>query len=142
MFLLDTNVVSELRKAPSGKADERVVEWAAAQTPERLFICSTVILETELGALRIIRRDPRQGMVLRNWIDRTLIPEFADRTLAMDIDVALQAAALHVPDPKPERDAIIAATALVHDMTLVTRNTVDFVATGVRLFNPWGEAGP
>jgi predicted nucleic acid-binding protein len=95
------------------------------------------ILELELGTLRIERRDPHQRLFLRRWLDQRVIPAFADRLLPIDLDIARRAAALHVPDPRPERDALIAATALEHRMTLVTRNTGDFATTGVPFLNPW-----
>lgn len=141
MYLLDTNILSELRKIESHRADANVRNWAAQENVEHHYISAMTMFEIEMGILRLARKDPEQATLLRDWQQNYILPEFEDRTLAMDTDVALQAAALHVPDPKPERDAIIAATALVHDMVLVTRNVADFVATGVRLFNPWGEAG-
>ena len=140
MFLLDTNVVSELRRATFGKADPGVTAWAAAISPESLFLSAITILELEHGTLLVERRDPVQGGRLRAWIQDSVLPAFAGRILPVDTDVAIRCAALHVPDPRPDRDALIAATALVHAMTVVTRNTADFAPTGVRLLNPW-DAG-
>lgn len=138
MYLLDTNVVSELRKAKSGKADAGVIAWAAGIPASELFLSAISVLELEMGVLLVERRDAAQGTVLRSWLDRHVLPAFADRILPVDAAVARRCARLHVPDPRAERDALIAATALVHELTVVTRNVGDFEATGVRLLNPWG----
>ena len=137
MFLLDTNVISELRKAGDGKADANVVAWLSGVDATTCYLSAITLMEIELGILRIERRDPAQGARLRAWMDQRILPEFADRTLPVDTAVALRCAPLHVPDPRPERDAFIAATALVHGMTVVTRNVADFAPTGVPLLNPW-----
>jgi toxin FitB len=137
MYVLDTNVVSELRKAHDGKADRHVTAWAAGVRASSLFLSAISILELELGVLRIERRDAAQGMVLRAWLDERVLPAFADRVLAIDTEVARRCAGLHVPDPHGERDALIAATALVHGMVVVTRNVTDFGRTGARVINPW-----
>ncbi len=137
MFILDTNVISELRKAGDGKADANVVAWLSSVDAGTLYLSAITLMENELGVLRIERRDPLQGAKLRAWVDHRILPEFADRTLSVDLAVALRCAPLHVPDPRPERDAFIAATALVHGMTIVTRNLADFAPIGVPLVNPW-----
>lgn len=137
MFLLDTNVISELRKAGDGKADANVVAWLSSVDATTFYLSAITLMEIELGILRIERRDPAQGARLRVWMDQRILPEFADRTLPVDTAVALRCAPLHVPDPRPERDAFIAATALAHGMTVVTRNVADFAPTGVPLLNPW-----
>ena len=137
MFLLDTNVISELRKAGDGKADVNVVAWLSSVDATTFYLSAITLMEIELGILRIERRDPAQGARLRAWMDQRILPEFADRTLPVDTAVALRCAPLHVPDPRPERDAFIAATALAHGMTVVTRNIADFAPTGVPLLNPW-----
>ncbi len=137
MFLLDTNVLSELRKAGDGKADENVIAWLAREDASRLYVSAITLMELELGVLRLERRDPVQGEKLRTWMRSHVLPEFSERTLPIDTTVALRCARLHVPDPRPERDAYIAATALVHGMTVVTRNAADFESTGAKVLNPW-----
>ena len=138
MYLLDTNVVSELRKAKSGKADAGVIAWAAGLPASELFLSAISVLELEMGVLLVERRDAAQGVILRSWLDKHVLPAFAERILPVDTAVARRCARLHVPDPRAERDALIAATALVRDLTVVTRNVGDFEASGVRLLNPWG----
>lgn len=137
MFLLDTNVVSELRKAKSGKADAHVVAWASGVPIAELFVSVVGVQELEIGVLLAERRDPAQGRLLRVWLDTHVLPAFDGRIIPVDLAVARRSAALHVPDPRPVRDALIAATALVHDLTVVTRNVTDFEATGARVLNPW-----
>lgn len=137
MFVLDTNVISELRKAKSGKADPNVTAWAAGIPVNHLFLSVISVLELETGVLLVERRDPAQGAIIRAWLDDHVLPAFAGRVLAVDTIVAQRCAKLHVPDPRAERDALIAATALVHGMTVVTRNVADFEPTRVQIFNPW-----
>ena len=137
MYLLDTNVISELRKAKSGKAHENVISWANDIPVSNLFLSVITILELETGILQVERRDASQGSVLRTWLTTHVLPAFSDRVLPLDAAVAQRCARLHVPDPKSDRDAIIAATALVHGMTVVTRNVADFDKTGVDIINPW-----
>jgi predicted nucleic acid-binding protein len=135
MFLLDTSVLSEPR-VPR-RADPNVLAWASSQPVSAQFVSSITVLELELGVLQKERKDAAQGAVLRAWFDGQVLPQFEDRVLAFDQAVALRCARLHVPDPRAEREAIIAATALAHDMTVVTRNIGDFAATGDPLLNPW-----
>ncbi|MYM38680.1 PIN domain-containing protein [Pseudoduganella sp. CY13W] len=137
MFILDTNVVSELRKVRHGQADKNVTAWASSVEATDLFVSVITIMELELGVLTIERKDPVQGAMLRTWLAQHVLPEFAKRTLPIDSVVAQRCAKLHVPDKRGERDALIAATALVHGMTLVTRSIADFIGTGVTLINPW-----
>lgn len=137
MYMLDTNVVSELRKLRTGKADANVVAWAQNVDAADLFISVISIIELELGVVSIERKDATQGALLRAWLEQQVLPEFADRTLSIDTAVAQRCARLHVPDRRNERDALIAATALVHGMSVVTRNVVDFKPMGVALVNPW-----
>ena len=137
MFVLDTNVVSELRKAKAGTADKNVVAWADSVVAGSLFLSVITLLELETGVLLVERRDAAQGAVLRTWLGSHVLPAFAGRVLAIDVAVAHRCASLHVPDRRSERDALIAATAMVHGMTVVTRNVADFEPTGVTILNPW-----
>jgi predicted nucleic acid-binding protein len=140
MYLLDTNVVSELHRAIRGKGDPHVTAWLASTGLATCYISVITLMELEIGVLRLERRDMAQAMPLREWLEARVVPEFSERMLAIDETVARRCAALHVPHTRPERDAMIAATALVHGMTVVTRNTADFEATGVALLNPWQHA--
>ncbi|MDR2155284.1 MAG: type II toxin-antitoxin system VapC family toxin [Burkholderiaceae bacterium] len=191
MFLLDTNVIAELRKAGDGKADAGVTAWLAGRDASSFYISAITLMEIEWGILLLARRDARQAARLRAWMDTRVVPEFAERTLPVDRAVALRCAGLHVPDPRIEgvnksgaseqvagtcpikaqsaaiprgissicnderarfggmsgrggfvhtlleRDAWIAATALVHGMAVVTRNVVDFAPTGVEVIDLW-----
>ena len=137
IYVLDTNVVSELRKVRAGKADSKFAAWAESVDAADLFVSAITIMELELGVLSIERKDATQGAVLRAWLEQHVFPEFSDRTLPVDTAVALRCAQLHVPNKRNERDALIAATALVHGMTIVTRNAADFQSTGVMIINPW-----
>ncbi|MGY1953232.1 PIN domain-containing protein [Pseudomonas pergaminensis] len=136
MYLLDTNVISELRKP---HADAKVVAWAKSVSALRLYMSAITLKELETGVLRIEQRDPAQGKVLRTWLKRHVIPAFNARILPIDAAVALRCAHLHVPDRANESDSLIAATALVHGLTVVTRNVSDFKSSGVPLINPWDE---
>ena len=129
--------MSEIRKVQSGKANHNVAVWEASIPPTLTFISVITVMEVELGALLMERRDPAQGAVLRGWLESRLLPIFAGRVLPVDTIVARRCARLHVPDPQAERDALIAATALVHGMTVVTRNVADFRPSGVQVLNPW-----
>ena len=135
MYLLDTNVVSELRRG--NRTDPGVAAWARGIDPADLFLSSITILEIEIGILLMERRDSAQGAVLRTWMEHRVLPAFESRILPIDTAVAQRCARLHVPDPRAERDALIAATALVHRLKVVTRNTADFQPTGVDLIDPW-----
>lgn len=137
MFLIDTNVISESRKMRSGRAAPQVVAWLKATDPSTTFVSAMTLFELELGVVRIERRDTAQGPSLRRWLDQIVKPGFAGRVLAMDGAVAVACAGLHVPDPVSERDGWIAATALVHGLTVVTRNVRDFEGTGVGVVDPW-----
>jgi predicted nucleic acid-binding protein len=142
MFILDTNVVSELRKAKAGRADPNVTAWAEGRSTAELFISVITVLELETGVRLVERRDPAQGALLRAWLDRQVLPAFDGRVLVVDTAVAQRCAALHVPDPRADRDALIAATALVHGMTVVTRNIADFSVDGLDVLDPWRHVVP
>jgi toxin FitB len=137
MYLLDTNVVSELRKGKTGKVNRNVSAWAKGVSPPTLFLSAISILELEIGILLIERRNRTQAVILRSWMEDHVLPAFDGRILAVDTAVARKCASLHVPTPRSDRDSLIAATALVHGMTVVTRNVSDFEPTGVTIINPW-----
>ena len=137
MQLLDTNVVSELRKIGSRRIDAGVANWAKSADAGGFFISVVTLMELESGVRLVERRDAKQGAMLRGWLDGKVLPGFSGRIVPVDEAVALRCAALHVPEPRLERDALIAATALVHGMTLVTPNVVHFEPMGVPMFNPW-----
>ncbi|WP_093002629.1 type II toxin-antitoxin system VapC family toxin [Rhizobium sp. NFR07] len=136
-YLLDTNVISELRKVADGKADPNVTAWVSTLDSRDLFISAITILELERGILSVQRRDIEQGSRLRAWMDGRVRPEFAERILSIDDAIATRCAHLHIPNRRNEADAIIAATALVHGLVVVTRNIQDFQGTGVVLVDPW-----
>jgi toxin FitB len=137
MYLLDTNVISELRKGK--KADIRVTTWAKSVSTSSLFLSVITILELETGILLKEKSDPAQGAILRSWLNAHVLPAFSERLIDIDLAVVQHCARLHVPDPRSDSDALIAATALVHGMTVITRNLKDFEGTGVELFNPWKD---
>jgi hypothetical protein len=140
MYILDTNVVSELRK-PEQRIDPHVAAWGRTVDPHLLHLSVITVLELEIGVRRLERRDREQGAALRKWMDEAVLVAFAGRILPFGTTSALRCAILHVPDPQPDRDSIIAATALVEKMTVVTRNVSDFAPMGVKVLNPW-ELGP
>ena len=139
MFILDSNVVSEIRKIRLGMAHPNVALWADSVNASSLYLSAITVLELELGILQLERKDTRQGDILRQWLESCVLPEFEGRVLPVDARVARCCASLHVPDPRSEQDALIAATAWVHGMTVVTRNQGDFQTTDVPLVNPWHE---
>ena len=137
MYIVDTNVVSELRKVRLGKADSNVASWAENVNAPDLYLSAITIQELEIGVLLAERRDVVQGSLLRSWLNMHVLPTFAHRILPVDTAVAQRSAQLHVPNQRPIRDGLIAATALVHGMIVVTRNVSDFEPTGVTTLNPW-----
>lgn len=135
MYLLDTNVISAFRRPE--RLSEKVRAWAASVESGDFFLSAITVLEIEQGILARERSDPAQGAILRDWFDKDVIPAFEDRILPFDAEAARKCAALHVPDPRPERDAMIAATAFIHGLTVVTRNVADFEKLEVALIDPW-----
>jgi toxin FitB len=142
MFLLDTNAISDLRKIRRGTANKGLVQWASAVAASDLYLSVVTIEEIEIGVLLALRRDQAKGTLLKAWLATQVIPAFANRILSVDLAVVRRSAQLHVPDRRPVRDALIAATALVHGMTVVTRNVVDFAPMAVPTLNPWLTATP
>jgi predicted nucleic acid-binding protein len=140
MFLLDTNVISELRRTQ--RCDPNVHAWVSRQPNATLYVSALTLMELEIGVLRIERRDAPQGAALRSWLEDQVRPGFQGRVLSVDEAEASRCAQLHAPDSRPERDALIAATALVHGMTLATRNVADFQMPGIRVINPWEYVRP
>jgi len=136
-YLLDTNVLSEFRKSSTGKIDSRVKSWAEAVPDLYLYLSAVTVFEIEVGVLLKERRDRFQGRLLRTWMEEYVLRGFAGRILPFDAEIAQRCAVLHVPNPRPERDAMIAATALVYGMTVVTRNVADFETAGIPVLNPW-----
>lgn len=135
MYLIDTNVISALRRPD--QTSRSLVEWAGGISEDDLYLSVMTLYEIDIGIRRIERRDPGQGQGLRGWFDRRVVSGFRERILPIDPAIAIRASALQVPDPMPEADGLIAATALVHRLTLVTRNVRDFTRTGVEILNPW-----
>lgn len=136
MFVLDTNVISELRRAK--RADAGLRAWAEETPFEAMYLSVATISEIERGVLLKSRRDPAGGDLLRDWFENYVLVQFSSRILPIDIAVARRCAALHVPVTRPDIDALIAATALVHGMAVVTRNVRDFEGLGVKVVCPWG----
>lgn len=135
MFILDTNVISELRKGKPHQS-QAVVSWSKTQPVSQLFLSVVTIFELEKGILLLERKTPAQGRSLRLWFENVKL-KFALRVLPYTLETATLCASMHIPHPRPERDAMIAATAIEHKFTVVTRNVSDFAHTGVSLLNPW-----
>ncbi len=135
MYLLDTNVISEMRIR--SRTHPKVKAWELGIDLSATFLSVVTIMEIELGALLKQRKDPMQAKVFRTWLHEKVLPEYQGRILYVDTQIALRCAALHVPKTRSYRDAFIASTALEHGLIVVTRNVTDFAYTGVKLINPW-----
>lgn len=136
MYLLDTNVISEMRKIQTGRADLRLSGWVERVSSEDLYLSAVTIFEMEVGVRLMMRKDPAQGRFLWDWLHAYVLPSFTTRIRVIDAEISLRCAALHVPVTAPYRDSLIGATALVHGLTVVTRNVKDFVPMGVKVLNP------
>jgi toxin FitB len=137
VFLLDTNVLSEFRLLHDNRADKAVAAWASLNDPDTFFMSAVTLMEAEIGIRRMEWRDPRQGRVLRDWLNGIILPRYRTRILPIDDRVATLAASFHVPNPAPFADSLIAATAIIHGLTIVTRNVRDFSFPNVAVLNPW-----
>jgi predicted nucleic acid-binding protein len=137
MYLMDTNVISEMRKTSAARGDAAVRRWAGSVDQSALFLSVITVLEVQMGVLRMMRKDAVQGELLRRWLHQAVLPAFRGRILEVDAEIALRGAALHVPVTIAYYDALIAATAMIHGMTVVTRNVADFAPMGVSVLNPW-----
>lgn len=139
MYLLDTNIISEIRKLAKNKCDKNVADWVRSTSKDLMFTNAVVMMELERSVMSIERKDTTQGELLRHWFEMDVKPAFHGKILKIDEKTAQICAKLHIPDHAPENDAWIAASAIQHHLVLVTRNTADFARTGVKLFNPFAE---
>ncbi|WP_124054864.1 type II toxin-antitoxin system VapC family toxin [Arcanobacterium ihumii] len=136
MFLLDTNVISEIRK-PQSRIDANVKQWFEDKSPLDCYLSSTTIYEIEMGIVQVNRKDKPQAAILRYWLENHVLAAFENRILPMETAVARAAANLQKRRTLPYRDCIIGATALVNGLTMVTRNVADFESMPISLVNPW-----
>lgn len=137
-WLLDTNVISELRKVTRDlEVSPAFARWAKTQADTEYSLSAITIYELELGVLRKERKTPAEAIPLRTWLTH-IRALHRDRILSLDAEVLLRAAALHNDRTRPDRDMFIAATALHHGLGVVTRNTKDFAGLGLDILNPWG----
>lgn len=139
MFLVDTNIISEMRKIEQGKGNIGVTDWVANTPSHQICTSAVVMMELERGVLSMERKDVEQGKRLRNWIENVVKNRFSDKILAIDATTAGICARLHIPDRSPENDAWIAAQAIQHGLTVVTRNEKDFAELGVQVWNPFAD---
>ncbi len=136
MYLLDTGIVLELRKAKAGQSDPGLAAWAGGVARQKLFLSALGLLEIENAAARLARKDRAAGLVARQWIDNHVMPAFEGRVLPVDAAVVRRRAQLPYANT---RDGLMAATALEHGLTLVTRKVASFRSGRVKLLNPSGS---
>ena len=137
MYLLNTNIISELKKLDSGKIHPQVQRWAYSINLMQTKISVVSIIEIRTGILSLARKDQAQAASLDNWFTNRLLPAYRTRTLSVDTEVALICAQLHIPAKRPINDTYIAATAIAHNLTPVTRNVRDFQGLPLILENPF-----
>ena len=137
MYLLDTNIVSELRKLETGKIHPQVYRWIKSNGFTHTYISAVTLAEIQTGILSLARKDKAQAASLDNWFTNRLLPAYRTKTLPVDTKVALIYAQLNVPNKRPINDAYIAATAIAHNLKLVTRNIQDFQGMPITLENPF-----
>lgn len=139
MYLLDTNVISELRKIPKSTADKNVMAWAKSVDSTLMFMSTITIFEIELGIQLHRQKDATQSLMLHDWFHGHVMPLFAGRVLPVNEIIALTAAELNCPNRRPLNDSLILATGKVHQLIIVTRNEKDFEGAGIKVLNPWGS---
>lgn len=139
MYVLDTNVLSEMRKLRKGVVHPQVRLWSESANISDLYLSSLTVQEIEIGSVRLRKRDPSQSLLFKRWLEETVLVDFAGRILPVDADVARRSAQFYAKDTPPYRDTLIAATAYVHHMAVVTRNVKDFEGMGVTIINPWAD---
>lgn len=141
MYLLDTNVISEIRKIRNGKANQGVAEWFFTTPLDELFLNDIVLLEVKQGALLARHNnDLIKAQMLDDWADNQLPKQFGERILPISRHICLIASTLHIPNPRDRHDALIGVTALAHNLILVSRNQKDFKnIDGLKFFNPFIE---
>ena len=137
MYLLDTDIISEFQKS---QPNEGVLHWVRKHDESALYLSVITVMEIEIGVRRLERRDAERAHRLQRWLDGAVLEAFQGRILPIDLEVARRCVFNHVPDPAPGRDALIAATASTHGLTVVTRNEKDFRRLGVPVLNPFKES--
>ncbi|WAC47952.1 PIN domain-containing protein [Asticcacaulis sp. SL142] len=135
MYLLDTHIILELRKAKSGQTDKGLTTWAGSVARQNLFMSALSLIELETHVTQLTTRDKLAGAALRGWLDHQVMTAFDGHILSVDAAVAKKRAHLAISD---SRDALMAATASVHGLVLVTRNAAAYKASRIKTFNPWG----
>jgi toxin FitB len=134
-YLLDTNVVSEMRRR--GAMHPKTAAWLGSIAPAQLYISSITIFEIERGVEKVALRDAKRGTELSTWLRRQVLPAFDGRVLTLDAEAALHAARLHAGRARLDADRLVAAIALAHAKVIVTRNVKDFAGLGVMVVDPF-----